>query len=82
MILTFDPPPKGAIYRIRNIETGLYLLGPITGNSTDVPQWERIPECCARFTKAQAQDQKNYLGWYPHRMRTEITTDTAMRERT
>jgi len=74
----FDAPPASARYRIRNPETGLYLLAPIDGSGNTVPTWERIPECCARFTKTEAQDQRNYLGWQPHKLRVEVTASTTM----
>lgn len=66
-------------YRVRNKATGLYLVAPIDGCGRQEPQWERIPEAAFRFSKSEAQDQVNYLGWHPHRIPAEVTTSTKMK---
>lgn len=67
MTTIFDnlPTPVGK-YRIRNLETGFFLLRPIDGWGKLSPEWEEIPEASMRFHKAEAQDQLNFLRWqYP-----------------
>lgn len=59
-------------YRIRNKETGYYLVFPVGAWGEFAPVWDRIPEAAFRFSKSHARDQANFLAW-DHKIKSEIT---------
>jgi len=78
-------------YRLRDKNTGLYLVGQInpywvpnpTGPSTLIrpePEWERIPEACQTFNKNDAFDQQFLLSLHPHKISAMVTTSLKMNE--
>lgn len=50
--------------RIQDTATGLYLVAPVSGwRDKCAPEWTDIPEASFRFSRSQAQDQRNFLHW-------------------
>lgn len=65
-------------YRVRRKSDGQYLVAPIDGWGKGTPAWTPIPEAAFRFGERAAQQQCDFLGWFPHRIKALKTRSMKM----
>ena len=59
-------------YHVRLDGTDQWLVRPIDGWGHAAPEWTDHIDFSFGFNQAAAQEQKNFLGWAPHKVRAVI----------